>query len=289
MSIYRISYLSDSLKVYAYLGIPTSIRVETTQIDEWLQKHFGTLPEPTLHVTCTYPHIMKDAPQYTINHDVEQEFPGLVYCRGGIGRVGQVRLDWVECFITENVVVIAPCYRGSEGGEGRDEFGGADVADSTNALQFLQSLPIVQNDEVTILGFSRGSINATLTALLAPIIRHLVLWGGVSDLAATYNERVDLRKMLKRVIGGTPLRRKTAYESRSPVLMAQFLRCPVLLIHGRLDVQVDVSHALQMQGALVKTGKRHEIHIYDNLGHHMPREFFLQVIRSMFQTVYKES
>ena len=32
----------------------------------------------------------------------------------------------------------------------------------------------------------------------------MILWSGVSDLAQTYEERIDLRRMMKRVIGGTP-------------------------------------------------------------------------------------
>lgn len=31
-----------------------------------------------------------------------------------------------------------------------------------------------------------------------------VSWGGVSDMFLTYEERKDLRRMMKRVIGGTP-------------------------------------------------------------------------------------
>ena len=34
----------------------------------------------------------------------------------------------------------------------------------------------------------------------------LVSWGGVSDMVLTYEERKDMRRMMKRVIGGTPKR-----------------------------------------------------------------------------------
>ena len=41
-------------------------------------------------------------------------------------------------------------------------------------------------------------------AILRNDITSLVTWAGVSDIYLTYEERLDMRKMMKRVIGGTP-------------------------------------------------------------------------------------
>src|SRR5690606_9642680 len=132
-------------------------------------------------------------------------YPALIYCRGGIGSVGRVRARWVDAFASRGYVCFAPCYRGNEGGEGRDEFGGVEREDVHAAVRLLQALPFIDRSRISLFGFSRGSINATQTAVAMPDAVHsLVLWGGVADLARTYEERVDLRRMLKRVIGGSP-------------------------------------------------------------------------------------
>ena len=45
---------------------------------------------------------------------------------------------------------------------------------------------------------------ALWTAIECPTAASMVTWGGVSDMVLTYEERVDMRRMMKRVIGGTP-------------------------------------------------------------------------------------
>ena len=53
---------------------------------------------------------------------------------------------------------------------------------------------------------------ALWTAILRDDITSVVTWAGVSDIVFTYNERKDLRRMMKRVIGGTPNNNPDAYR-----------------------------------------------------------------------------
>ncbi len=206
------------------------------------------------------------------------KLPGLVYCRGGIGRVGMVRTEWMQAFASRGLVVMAPAYRGNEGGEGRDEFGGGDVEDTNAAVRYLREMPEVDPERVSVMGFSRGAVNAFQTAIEEPGVHRLVLWGGVSDLAATYEERMDLRKMLRRVIGGTPSRRPESYQKRSAAYRAAEIPCPVLIVHGTADVQVDVTHAYRMMDALARVEKSYETHLYDGIGHHPPEPIWSAVV-----------
>src|SRR4051812_7290829 len=52
--------------------------------------------------------------------------PPLVYCRGGIRGVGMVRVPRLVTLARRGYTVFAPFYRGNEGGEGREDFGGED-------------------------------------------------------------------------------------------------------------------------------------------------------------------
>ncbi|OWR28938.1 peptidase S9 [Saccharibacillus sp. O23] len=208
-------------------------------------------------------------------------YPVLVYCRGGIGRVGRVRLDWLAEFAAFGRIVMAPCYRGGESGVGHDEFGGADLEDSRIAVRLARAIPGADPARIAVLGFSRGSINATDAAIEEHASR-LVLWGGLSDLAVTYEERIDLRRMLKRVVKGSAYKLPDVYLERSPIHMAKRLNCPVLIMHGTEDAQVDYGHGERMYAELRRLGKSAALTSLEGLGHHMPQETRMRVLAGMF-------
>ncbi|WP_198850878.1 S9 family peptidase [Alicyclobacillus sp. SO9] len=208
-----------------------------------------------------------------------------IYCRGGINRVGKVRTWWIEQFLRHGDFVFAPCYRGSEGSEGRDLFGGDDVEDVTSMLTILSRFPLVHPAKISVMGFSRGSVNATQAAVQFPSLRALVLWGGVSDLAQTYADRVDLRRMLRRVVGGTPRRVPEAFAARSPIELAADLTCPVLIIHGTDDVQVGVWHGKNMAEKLRALNKPVSFHQYNGQGHHLHPLVFEAIVDRMFDWI----
>lgn len=277
--MYHLTYVSDGLRVKGYICLPHGWRLPVSAVQEWLQHHYRMkdlevteLACPT-HVTCT------EVP--------EGKWPVLIYCRGGIGRVGQVKTTWLEDFSIHGHIIFAPSYRGTEGGEGRDQFGGSDIEDVCSAYQFLAGLPFVDERRISVMGFSRGSINATAAAVRMKQMYKLVLWGGVSDLAQTYEERIDLRRMLKRVIGGSTGKIPEAYDMRSPVTYVYDIHCPVLIMHGTEDVQVDYSHGLSMFRRLQEAGKDVTFHTFHGYGHHLPPAVHALAIQNMFAWLQK--
>ncbi len=268
--IFKITYLADRLNVMGYLGFPNDINITIPL----LKKYFPIVEAKEVAIS-----IVKK--KYELE---DLQLPGFIYCRGGIGHFGRVKPSWVEAFANQGYIVFAPCYRGHEGGEGRDEFGGADEEDVHAAFRILQSMPFIKADEISIMGFSRGSINATRTATKYPSINKLVLWGGVSDLKQTYEERVDLRKMLKRVVGN-PNKHSEAYILRSPLLQTEKIHCPVLIMHGSDDRQVHVSHGTNMYNRLKNDAKNVTFHLYENMGHHLPLAIHNQAIIKMFEWI----
>jgi len=198
-------------------------------------------------------------------------FPTMVYCRGGIGRVGMVTRTRILPAALRGFAVFAPFYRGTRGSEGRDEFGGADRHDVYEAVRLLRSLPEAGLQATVVVGFSRGSINAMLAARDCPEVGGAVVWGGVTDLKLTYEERVDLRRMLKRVVGH-PVKDAVAYEERSPVCWADRVNVPVLIMHSNHDENVSLRHAVKLADKLEELGARHELIIYDGQPHRFSPE-----------------
>ncbi|NQX68969.1 S9 family peptidase [Paenibacillus alba] len=197
--------------------------------------------------------------------------PAVIYCRGGIKRVGMVRKRRIVSMAQRGFVVFAPYYRGNEGGEGREDFAGEDRYDLFHAIDVVQGLDEVVPGPVSLIGFSRGAVMAMRAAREYSGVGPVVVWGGVSDMLDTYEQRVDLRRMLKRVVGH-PKKQVEAYMDRSPALWAKEVHTPIYIVHGTKDSQVDIGHARKLANALEEAGKPYTMALYAGLDHRFPRK-----------------
>lgn len=208
----------------------------------------------------------------------EGEYDGLLYLRGGIQHVGMVRPARVAQFAAQGFVVFAPYYRGNRGGEGRDEFGGADRMDAVNGVDVLRQFC---GKRVHLFAFSRGGLMALWTAILRDDITSLVTWAGVSDVSAAYDERLDMRRMMKRVYGGTPTKVPAVYKARTPLYDVEHIHAPVLIIHGLKDQNVPITHAKKLEDALKHNGKVVESWSYESFTHFFPPAINRQVVEKL--------
>lgn len=206
---------------------------------------------------------------YLAEPDTVEKLPGFLYLRGGIKNVGMPRIARIIQFSSEGFVVFAPFYRGNKGGEGQEDFAGNDRNDAIHACLLLHRLPSVQKDNIHLFGFSRGGAMALFTASTLNFIRSLVCWNGVSDMRLTYEERTDLRRMMKRVIG-TPTKFPERYDWRTPLNVSEKITCPTLLIHGQQDEHVSIEHSYRLEANLKSKGKSVETWYYEGFNHFFP-------------------
>ncbi|MBO0960298.1 S9 family peptidase [Neobacillus sp. MM2021_6] len=204
---------------------------------------------------------------------------GFLYLRGGIKNVGKVRPARIAQFAAEGFIVFAPFYRGNQGGEGSEDFGGEDREDAFSAYLLLKSLSRVRT--IHIFGFSRGGVMALMTGIYFPEAASVVTWGGVSDMILTYQEREDLRKMMKRVIGGTPAKFPERYQERTPLYDIERLAAPVLIIHGVKDHNVSVEHAYRLERRLRSLGKPVDCWYFDEFTHYFPPAINRKVVTDL--------
>lgn len=207
-------------------------------------------------------------------------YDGFLYLRGGIKNVGMVRPGRIVQFASEGFIVFAPFYRGNRGGEGNEDFAGEDREDAFSGFQLLSSMERVR--KVHVFGFSRGGVMALLTGIQFPEeAASVVTWGGVSDMSLTYEERKDLRRMMKRVIGGTPTKVPEQYEFRTPLYELEQLEAPVLIIHGRKDTNVSVEHAYRLENRLNELNKKVETWYFDDFTHYFPPAMNRQIVSDL--------
>ena len=131
---------------------------------------------------------------------------------------------------------------------------------------YIKDIPLVVQERISLYGFSRGGIMALLAAIECEGFHSVVVWSGVVDLFLTYDERVDMRRMLKRVVGH-PEKQREAYLARSPIYRAADVRCPVLIIHGTNDQNVGVEHARRLAQALDTHRKPYELWLAEGTSH----------------------
>lgn len=199
----------------------------------------------------------------------EQEpLRGLLYLRGGLQSIGMVRPARIAQFAAQQFVVFAPYYRGNRGGEGKDEFVGVDRMDAITGVDVLRKF--IGDAPVHVYGFSRGGLMALWTGIERNDLCSLATWAGVSDATATYWERVDMRRGLKRIIGGTPNRVPTLYDARTPLFQISRVNVPVLVVHGTEDQHVAIEHAYKLMAAMKTNGQSVEAWLADGLRHHYP-------------------
>lgn len=204
------------------------------------------------------------------------EYDGILYCRGGMQSIGMVRPARIAQIASEGFIVFAPYYRGNRGGEGKDEFAGEDRWDAVYAVDVLKQFSL---ERVHLFAFSRGGLMALWIAILRNDITSIVTWAGVSDIFLTYVERKDMRRMMKRVIGGTPTNHREAYEKRNVLAHTHEIGAATLIIHGGLDTNVSVEHAKVLENALVGNNKIVETWYYPEYTHFFPSKVNRQVVK----------
>lgn len=211
---------------------------------------------------------------------------GFLYLRGGIKNVGQVRPARIAQFASEGFIVFAPLYRGNQGGEGNEDFAGQDRQDAFAGYKLLMSLPEVER--IHIFGFSRGGVMALLAAIEFPQAASVVTWGGVSDMSLTYIERKDLRRMMKRVIGGTPGKFPMRYRFRTPLYNLEQLEAPVLIIHGEKDKNVSVEHSVRLERRLKELDKPVTSWYFPQFTHYFPPSVNRMVVKDLTEWMKKQ-
>jgi dipeptidyl aminopeptidase/acylaminoacyl peptidase len=156
----RLKYMSDGLKVTAYLYKPT--RVSGSKL------------------------------------------PAIIFNRGSL-ILGDIAPELVSLFhrlASEGFVVLAPMYRQSDGGEGRDEMGGGDVNDLMNSAALAKSLYFIDTNNLFLYGESRGGVMTYLAIKKNFPANAAAVYGAFTDMEALIKDKPDVYRpqLLNRIL-----------------------------------------------------------------------------------------
>ncbi|MGH8772654.1 MAG: alpha/beta hydrolase family protein, partial [Burkholderiales bacterium] len=200
-----------------------------------------------------------------------KKFPVIIYNRGGNREFSKnTPFDMVEFydFLKAGFVVIASQYRGNDGGEGREEFGGADVKDVLNLVPLARSLGYADTNNIFMYGHSRGAMMTLLAIKEGCPIRAAAVVGVSSDLEIESARRPELARMESELIPGFDEDPESAYFERSAANWAHRIDVPLLILHGADDWRVEVGQALTLARELIDANNDDfELKIYANDDH----------------------
>jgi dipeptidyl aminopeptidase/acylaminoacyl peptidase len=222
----KLTYLSDSLKVKAYLYQPKKI---------------------------------------------DAKFPVIVFNRGSTVR-GDIAPELVVFFnrlARAGFVVVAPLYRQSDGGEGRDEVGGADVNDLMNVVPLIKSLGFADAGNLFLYGESRGGIMTYLALKRNFPARAAAVFGAITDFEdyIKANARFMTPAVLSQLWPDYEQNKEKLLGERSAINWADSINAPILIMHGGGDPQVNPLHSLSMAEKLQSLGKTYQLKIYAGDNH----------------------
>ncbi len=200
-----------------------------------------------------------------------KKYPVVIFNRGGMGEFGKVNLftlkERFEYLLSNGYIVLATQYRGNDGSEGRDEYGGEDVYDVLNLVQVAQQLPYADSKNIFMIGHSRGGMMTYLALTHNPMLKAAVIIAGPTNLFNAKKYRPDLYALFSQNVLGNGSNEHEELEKRSASFWAHKLNVPLLILHGKNDKSVDVQEAQQLAQELSKHNKQYKLIIYPNGSH----------------------
>jgi dienelactone hydrolase len=206
-----------------------------------------------------------------------KKLPLILWCHGGVGKDAAISnenfgdLHEMYRLASAGFLVLAPQYRGVDGGEGKDEVGGADVHDILNLVPIAESLQYADMDRLFIVGFSRGAMMALQSIRMGLHARAAVVVGVPVDWQLAAKDNPTLTRIAEENWPDYKTNRDEAFRSRSPAFWADQINVPVLIFAGALDPAFPPRQPLLLAEKLAEANKLFELIIYANDDHPVSR------------------
>ncbi len=192
--------------------------------------------------------------------DTTHSYPVIIYNRGGnreFGSLNEYKMAYIIAKVASwGYVVVASQYRGNDGGEGIEEFGGADVNDIINLMTMTENLSFADTESMGMYGWSRGGMMTYLALMQTKKIKAAAVGGAVSNLKVMDESRNGEmgEHVYSQLMPGYQRNKDSVMAIRSAVFHADKLpkTTPILLLHGTADWRVIPEESLHMSLELQK-------------------------------------
>jgi len=182
-----------------------------------------------------------------------QKHPCIIYNRGGNREFGKLLVAHGALHLgklaKEGYVVIASQYRGNDGSEGKEEFGGKDVNDVLALTEVLKEIESADVSNIGMYGWSRGGMMTYIALTKTDKIKAAVVGGAVADSYLSISDRPEMEtSVLAELIPNYEDNKEEELYKRSAIKWAdKFPKdVPILMLHGNADWRVKPEQSLNL-------------------------------------------
>jgi len=206
------------------------------------------------------------------------ELPLMVFNRGGSRRYGMLTVVQVLRLLAplaaKGYIVLSTNFRGNDGGDGQEEFGGADVHDVLRLLELSKEMPEWDGKNAYLAGWSRGGMMTYLGLKHGAEVNAAASVAGLADLRATKEERPEMHERVYKPLipHESDAELWEQLEARSAVCWPEKITVPLLLQHGDADDVVDIAHSEQLASLMEENGQPHKLIRYSGGDHFLNRQ-----------------
>jgi dipeptidyl aminopeptidase/acylaminoacyl peptidase len=250
--------------------------------DGKLQKKYNYLNEVNIE-RITYISDGLKVKGYMASPKINGNYPCIIYNRGGNKEFGKLTPKKAVFILARlaswGYVVAGSQYRGNDGGEGKEEFGGKDVNDVLNLIPFFEHIKNTNTSKMGIYGWSRGGMMTYLTLTRTNIFKAAVVGGGLIDLRLWIETRKDtIESVYYENIPNYSENRSSSINERSAIYQVENISntTPVLMLHGTSDWRVVPEMALDLSKAFIHYKIPHRLILFEG-GNHGLSEFNSEV------------
>ncbi len=189
--------------------------------------------------------------------------PVILFNRGSYvrGDIAPELLPMFHRLAKAGFTIVAPMYRGSDGAEGHDELGGADLNDLMNVVGLLKELKSVDTQNVFLYGESRGGMMVFQAIRDGFPARAAATFGGFTDLTPL-TETEQGKGMTAAIWPDFDENRTQIIKRRSAIQWPEKINIPLLLMHGSNDGTISPTQTLQFASGLAETEKEYAVIVF---------------------------
>lgn len=203
-----------------------------------------------------------------------KNLPAIVLPHGGPESRDVWDFDWLSQFMAaKGYAVLQANFRGSGGygeawaGEGGFKAWRRTIGDLTDGTNALVTDGIADPDRICVVGWSYGGYAALMSVVEEPeMYKCSVSIAGVTDpltLIEDYRRLFLTGRGMGEFVGNDD----DVIKAGSPLKRAGEIKVPVLMFHGKKDLNVTVKHSKKMHKALNRANKDSELVLYDDVSH----------------------
>jgi dipeptidyl aminopeptidase/acylaminoacyl peptidase len=200
----------------------------------------------------------------------DSRLPVIVYNRGSYirptGFAGEM-LVMANRYARAGFIVVAPHYRGSNGWPGRDEMGGAELADVMNIVPQLGRIEGADSARVYLAGESRGGAMVYQALRDGFPARAAAVWGAFTDLKSLMAPGGRQAEVARQIWPDLERSLEAIAERRSAIRWADRIRTPLLIMHGTADEDIPLEQSQRMDAELTRLGKTHRFLTFEGQPH----------------------